>query len=91
MMEGVADGLRDRRFGRDARELLLELSFERQHERLAPFLAHSRLHGLSDEEIADDPTTRPASYRRLVAGNRRGWHKHSCNLSGLHERGVICG
>ena len=39
MVQGVADGFGDHRLGRDARELLFEPRFERQHERFAFFLA----------------------------------------------------
>jgi hypothetical protein len=55
MVQGVADGFGDHGLGRDARELLFEPGFERQHERLTFFLARrpARAGAVSPDRLLD--------------------------------------
>ena len=71
MVQAIADGLGDRRLAGDARELLLEPGLERQHERLALFLAHgAALVGASAADRLLDRVERGDALERL-AGDRR--------------------
>ena len=64
--------LGDRRLGRDARELLLEPGFEREHEGLALVLAHgATLLGAAAADRLLDRIERRDAFERL-AGDRRG-------------------
>ena len=72
MVQGVADGFGDHGLGRDARELLFEPGFERQHERLAPFLAHraTRAGAVPPDRLLDRIERRDAL--ESFAGDRSG-------------------
>ena len=72
MAQAVADGFGDQGLTRDARELLFEPGFERQHKRLAPFLAHrATLAGaVPPDRLLDRIERRDA--RESFAGDRSG-------------------
>ena len=70
VVQGVADVLGDGRLGRDARELLLEPGFERDHQGLASFLAHgAALLGAAAADRLLDRIERSNAHERF-AGDR---------------------
>ena len=74
MVQGIADGLGDQRFARDACELMFQPSLERQHQRLALVLAHGTAFvgaqaadRLLDRVKSSDALERFARDRRVAA------------------------
>ena len=71
MVQAVTDDFCDQGLTRDARELLFEPGFEREHERLALLLAHgTSIAGALSSDHFFDRVERRNSLQRL-AGDRR--------------------